>query len=168
MSAAVNLDAALSAELTGLRALALRLTRNTSDADDLVQDTLVRACRFQDKFDSSKGGMGGWLRTIMRNIHVNAVHASTRRGCHTSAFGIEWAILGTMPSDPESEISRKEQVSKIRASVDALPEQYRIAVTMCDFNGMAYAEISKETGWPMGTVMSRIHRGRRMVECSLR
>lgn len=159
----------LQSELNNLRALAGRLTSTSADADDLVQDTFMKALRHAAKYSEAKGDVGVWLRSIMRNDAKNAVRD---RGRFLRVVGSEDLADAAMlrqqqDGNPEVAATRSEEAARIRAAIDMLPEAQAAAVRLCDLEGLAYAEIAATMGWPIGTVMSRIHRGRRALETIL-
>lgn len=154
-------------DIDTLRSAALFMTRDVPAADDLVQDTLVRAVRFWRTYDAAKGSVRGWLRAILWNSFKNSSGDEERRCRHIDAFRGAGSFFEARIEDPESAFVREEQAARVRAAVDAIPERYRAALVMCDFKGMSYAEIAEALNCPIGTVMSKIHRGRRSVEASL-
>lgn len=169
-AAALEIDT-ITTEMSSLRALALALTHSSSDADDLLQDSLLRAWRFRNSFDPSRGDAKCWMKTIVRNTHANRCASTDSQNRSRDGLAIVVAISDSMHSCPEAAVLRSEHESEIRAvvhaAIDALPSEQAVAVRMCDIEGLSYAEIARRTGVPMGTVMSRIHRGRRRMEAML-
>lgn len=156
-----------------LYAVALRLTRNPADAEDLTQNTFVKALRFHDKF--KKGTyIKAWLLTILRNTFINEYRRKSRRPSEVELSGIE-AAPDTKP-DPdiffEPQTGNRADLLElvddpVRKAVEALPSDFREAVIMADMEDMSYKEIADIMQCPLGTVMSRLYRGRKMLRESL-
>lgn len=161
---------ALAAEalnfLEPLFATALRLTRNRSDAEDLVQDTFVKALRFSDRFTPGTN-LKAWLYTILHNTWRNRRRDAARAPVETDSPRVEEAatqVGGPVAADtPERILLRASVDAELREALDALPETFREAVWLRDVEEFTYAEIAEMLGIPMGTVMSRISRGRRLL-----
>lgn len=157
--------------LDGLYGTALRMTRNRAEADDLVQDTIVRAYRFWHTFKTGTS-IKAWLFTILRNTFISRYHRANRaKSAHSDiqaqmpALGPEVAVGhpdSRMPS-PEAAMTRRMTQERIATALEAVPEDYRFAVILADLEGMAYKEIAEIMQCPIGTVMSRIYRGRRLL-----
>lgn len=155
-------------------ALATRLTRNPSEAEDLVQDTVVKAMRAQAQF-SPGTNLKAWLLRILTNTFINRYR---RGGLERSVFGGPdaepladgWISTATMRQlrDPESLALSPLIEAEIRSAIDALPVDFRMAVLLADVEELSYEEIATIMGCPMGTVMSRLHRGRKLLQKSLR
>jgi RNA polymerase sigma-70 factor, ECF subfamily len=147
---------------------ALRLTRNVADAKDLQQDAIVRALRFHHKFQPGTY-LRAWLLTILRNTFINDYRRKGRRP-HT----VEWIgddIVPVPPSHADADMKyypgefRSTNVLEflsddLRNAVEALPDSSRDTVIMADLQDMSYKEIAEALDCPLGTVMSRLHRGR--------
>jgi len=156
-----------------LYAVALRLTRNPTEAEDLTQNTLVKALRFHDKF--KKGTyIKAWLLTILRNTFINEYRRKARRPMQVELTGAEPAEE-TSP-DPEVPLDLREQrreellellEDEVRHALDALPEDFRLAVIMADLEDRSYKEIAEAMDCPLGTVMSRLYRGRKLLRDQL-
>ena len=157
--------------LEPLYATALRLTRNRADAEDLVQDTLVKAFRFSDKFEPGTN-LRAWLSTILHNTWRNRVRDAGREAVEVDSTRLEEteaAADGASGSEtPEQLLLRNTMDGDLRAALDELPDVFRQAVWMRDVEEFSYAEIAKMLDVPIGTVMSRISRGRRMLLDQLR
>ena len=155
-------DAALS-HVDGLYGAALRLTRNPVDAEDLVQDTYVKAFRFADRFETGTN-LRAWLYTILHNTFLNARRRLVRDPVEADPEAVE---LAAAPPDaspsPEDALLRRTLDADLRAALDSLPEAYQDAVWLRDVDEFSYAEIAKMLDIPIGTVMSRISRGRRLL-----
>ena len=157
--------------LEPLYATALRLTRNRADAEDLVQDTLVKAFRFSDKFEPGTN-MRAWLSTILHNTWRNRIRDAGREAVEVDSTRLEEAETtadGSSTSEtPEQLLLRKTLDEDLRVALDELPDVFRQAVWMRDVEEFSYAEIAKTLDVPIGTVMSRISRGRRLLLDQLR
>ena len=152
--------------LDALYATALRLTRNRADAEDLVQDTLVRALRFGDRFTPGTN-LKAWLYTILHNAWRNRRRDAQRDPVAADSDLVDEAV--SLPGGP-AEFETPEQVllrdtldADLQAALDELPEAFRQAVWLRDVEEFSYAEIAAMLGVPIGTVMSRISRGRRQL-----
>jgi RNA polymerase sigma-70 factor (ECF subfamily) len=157
--------------LESLYATALRLTRNRADAEDLVQDTLVKAFRFSDKFEPGTN-LRAWLSTILHNTWRNRIRDAGRAAVEVDSTRLEEAEAAADPSaaseTPEQLLLRKTLDEDLRVALDELPDVFRQAVWMRDVEEFSYAEIAKMLDVPIGTVMSRISRGRRLLLDQLR
>jgi len=149
-----------------LYATALRLTRNRADAEDLVQDTLVKALRFADRFTPGTN-LKAWLYTILHNTWRNRRRDAARDTVEVDSDRVDEAA--TVPDGPSSAdtperiLLRDTLDADLQAALDALPDAFREAVWLRDVEEFSYAEIADMVGVPIGTVMSRISRGRRML-----
>jgi RNA polymerase sigma-70 factor (ECF subfamily) len=152
---------------------AMRLTRDPSDAEDLVQDTMVRSFRFWDTFQVGTN-VKSWLLTILRNTFINGYHRRAReRSFAASVDGLsqsmgEAVAVGRhgdygQPMNGDDLIDRSITVEAIHAALEQLQPDYRLAVSLCDLEGWSYREIADALEIPIGTVMSRIHRGRKAL-----
>jgi len=165
---------AFGAEVLGylgpLYATALRLTRNRPDAEDLVQDTLVKALRFSDRFERGTN-MRAWLSTILHNTWRNRLRDASRENVEVDSARVEEAAQQEDPAaseTPEQLLLRATLDADLRAALDQLPDVFRQAVWLRDVEEFSYAEIASTLDIPIGTVMSRISRGRRMLLDALR
>ena len=149
-----------------LYATAMRLTRNRADAEDLVQDTLVKAFRFADRFERGTN-LKAWLYTILHNTWRNRRRDAARDAVDVDSERVEEAAsLPDGPAaleTPERILLRQTLDADLKAALDDLPEMFRQAVWLRDVEEFSYAEIASMLGVPIGTVMSRISRGRRML-----
>jgi RNA polymerase sigma-70 factor (ECF subfamily) len=154
--------------LPNLYSAALRLTRNPADAEDLVQETYLRAYR---GFGSFRPGtnLRAWMYRILTNTFINAYRKRQREPRTVPDEGIdEWYLYDRLAeSSAESEVLERIPDEDVRAALDALPEGFRMAVLLADVEGFSYREIAEIMGIPIGTVMSRLHRGRRALEKAL-
>lgn len=152
--------------LEPLYATALRLTRNRADAEDLVQDTFVKAIRFADRFAAGTN-LKAWLYTIMLNTWRNRRRDAARVPVDVDSPRVEEAATasgGASALDsPEQILLRQTVREDLQSALDALPDVFREAVWLRDVDEFTYAEIAGMLGIPIGTVMSRISRGRRLL-----
>jgi len=152
--------------IDGLFATALRLTRNRSDAEDLVQDTFVKALRFSDRFERGTN-LRAWMYTILHNTWRNRLRDTGRETVDVDSEQVE--LAATQPGGaesletPERILLRRTLDADLQAALDELPEAYRQAVWLRDVEEFTYAEIAEMLQVPIGTVMSRISRGRRQL-----
>jgi RNA polymerase sigma-70 factor, ECF subfamily len=152
--------------LEPLYATALRLTRNRSDAEDLVQDTFVKAFRFADRYQRGTN-LKAWLYTILHNTWRNRRRDAARDTVDVDSERVDEAA--TLPDGPaaldtpERILLRDTLDADLQAALDALPESFREAVWLRDVEEFSYAEMAEMLGVPIGTVMSRISRGRRQL-----
>ncbi|MGE5359061.1 MAG: sigma-70 family RNA polymerase sigma factor [Bacteroidales bacterium] len=143
---------------------ALRLTRNPADAEDLVQDTYLKAFRSVSQFEPGTN-LKAWLFTILHNTFLNRRRRSVREPVSVEPEEIERAAVGLSPSSPTPEqlLMRDTLDADLQAALDGLPDSFRQAVWLRDVEEFSYAEIASMLGIPIGTVMSRISRGRRLL-----
>ena len=154
--------------LDGAYNLACYLTRDPVLSEDIVQDAFVRAFRAFDQFRGSSPR--AWLFAIVRNCCWSA--QSKQKGLlslvvHDSGISTETGAMLSEPVDPsptpEEEVIRKTEINRLTAAIEAMPEPFREAVVLRDIEDLSYAEIAEVTGVPVGTVMSRLSRGRSML-----
>ncbi len=155
-----------------LYAVALRLTRNTADAQDLTQNTVVKALRFHEKFEEGTY-IKAWLLTILRNTFINEYRRKARRPTFVELTGTEPSddtspdpALGYEPSNTataDSEELLELLDDEVKLAVESLPDDFRNAVIMADLKDMSYKEIASSMNCPLGTVMSRLYRGRKLL-----
>lgn len=156
--------------LEPLYATALRLTRNRTEAEDLVQDTVVKALRFSDRFERGTN-MRAWLSTILHNTWRNRLRDSGRDTVDVDSDKVDAAanVPGAPGAEsPEQILLRGTLDADLSAALDGLPDVFRQAVWMRDVEEFSYAEMATILDVPIGTVMSRISRGRRMLMQALR
>ena len=159
--------------LPSLLAVAARLTRNTAESEDLVQDTLVKAMRAKGQFEPGTN-LKAWLLRILTNTFINryrrgSLERSIVDGADADPLWDGWMSTSSMEAmrDPESTALRPMLEAEIRAALAELPEDFRLAVVLADVEELSYREISDILGCPIGTVMSRLHRGRRILKMKL-
>ena len=156
--------------LPTLLAVGSRLTRSTAEAEDLVQDTLLKALRAREHFTPGSN-MRAWLLRILTNTFINkyrrgGLERSVLDGPDADPLADGWIGASTMEAmrDPESRAMRALLEKEIVTALDELPEEFRLAVVLSDVEELSYKEISEIMGCPIGTVMSRLHRGRRLLK----
>jgi RNA polymerase sigma-70 factor (ECF subfamily) len=161
------------AQLSSLLAVGRRLTRNPAEAEDLVQDTLVKAMRARHQFEPGTN-MRAWLMRILTNTFINrfrrgGMEKSVLEGPDADPLAAGWIGSATLRGmrDPESTALRPILHEEIGRALDALPEDFRLAVLLADVQELSYKEVAEIMGCPVGTVMSRLHRGRRMLKTAL-
>jgi len=154
------------ASLDSLYRTALRLTRDPADAEDLVQDTYLKAFRAADRFAPGTN-LRAWLFTILHNTARNRVRDRAREAVDVDSAAVEQARdsgFATRDSDtPESLLLREALAPDLQDAIDDLPAAFRQAVWLRDVEEFSYAEIAAVLDVPLGTVMSRISRGRRLL-----
>lgn len=152
-----------------LYANALRLTRSPADAEDLVQETLLRAYRFFERFERGTN-MKAWLLRIQYNAFVNRYRRTTKERDITDSMareptGEDVVSRETLSAltDPVGTALRPMVVREIGEALELLPEEHRMVVVLADIEELSYKEIAEILGCPIGTVMSRLHRARRAL-----
>jgi RNA polymerase sigma-70 factor (ECF subfamily) len=152
--------------LEPLFATAMRLTRNRADAEDLVQDTYVKAFRHSGQFKRGTN-LRAWLYTILHNTWRNRVRDASRDTVDVDSEQVEQLAAGGIGGEhietPEGILMRSTLDADLQAALNSLPEAFREAVWLRDVEEFSYAEIAEMLNVPIGTVMSRISRGRRML-----
>jgi RNA polymerase sigma-70 factor (ECF subfamily) len=157
--------------LDSLYASALRMTRNPADAEDLVQETMLRAYRSFDRFEEGTN-LKAWMFRIMTNAYINTYRKKQREPKKVSSEEIEDFDLYQELKNHDDQFSQTpERIvldslvdSDIIEAIDDLPEQFRLAVVLSDVEGFSYAEMAEIMDVPLGTVMSRLHRGRKALQ----
>lgn len=150
--------------LGALRATALRFARNEKDAEDLVQETLVRALAAWRQFQKGTN-CRAWLFRILFHNFINEYRRATRERawvgrCEPLLSPARRFAAG----DPEGAMLERLLGDEVTAALAELPDEYRQVVVMADLQGLSYREIARELGCPLGTVMSRLFRARRLLE----
>jgi RNA polymerase sigma-70 factor, ECF subfamily len=146
-----------------LYSTALRLTRNPADAEDLVQDTFLKAFRAAAQFRPGTN-MRAWMFTILHNTFLNARRDEGRSPVDADSEAVEQAAdLAGGAETPEDVLVREAMDADVRAALDSLSDTFREAVWLRDVEQFSYDEIARIVGVPIGTVMSRISRGRRLL-----
>ena len=158
--------------MPGLYSAALRMTRNAADAEDLVQETYLKAYRSYGSFREGTN-LRAWLYRILTNTYINSYRTAQRRPETTDVEDVEDLYLYRRLAESGDERSAEDEAldrftdEDVKRALEALPEAFRIAVLLADVEGFSYKEISEITDVPIGTVMSRIHRGRRALQKAL-
>jgi RNA polymerase sigma-70 factor, ECF subfamily len=158
--------------MDSLYTAALRMTRNPADAEDLVQETYLKAYRAFDTFTEGTN-LKAWLYRILTNTYINTYRTKKRRPeeqelddtedfyLYRRLGGLEAAQIGRSAEDELFDLFTDTEV---KDALESLPEQFRMAVLLADVEGFSYKEMAEILDVPIGTVMSRLHRGRRGLQ----
>jgi RNA polymerase sigma-70 factor, ECF subfamily len=141
--------------------VAYRLSGNNDDAQDLVQEALIRVKRGLERYEP--GSLEGWLARIVTNVFLDEVRRKRRRPTSALPDDPERAL----PTSPGADQMSQGLSEDIQAALATLPEEYRVPVVLCDVADQSYEQIALTLGVPVGTVRSRIHRGRRQLRALL-
>jgi RNA polymerase sigma-70 factor (ECF subfamily) len=152
---------------------ALRLTRSSEDAEDLLQETYLKAYRHYASFQPGTN-LKAWLFKILKNTFINEYRRRKQLPAQVDFAELEEtfeSVLATTDStatrNPEEELLEHSLDAEVRTSLVALPHNYKVVVLLADIEGYAYKEIADVLAIPVGTVMSRLYRGRRLLEKAL-
>ncbi len=161
--------------MQALYTAALRMTRNPADAEDLVQETFLKAYRAFDRYEDGTN-IRAWLYKILTNTFINNYRAAKRRPEKADVEDVEdlylYHRIGDLQASgagrsAEDEVFDHFTDDEVKKAIESLPEAFRIAVLLADVEGFSYKEIADITEVPIGTVMSRIHRGRKALQKAL-
>jgi RNA polymerase sigma-70 factor, ECF subfamily len=151
---------------------ALRMTRNRSDAEDLVQETYIKGWRSFHTFQEGTN-LRAWLFRIMTNTYINKYNAQKRKGTEVELDDIEELFLykrlgsidqSQLSSSAEDQMLELFTDDEVKNALESLPEDFRMPVLLSDVDGFSYKEIAEMLEIPIGTVMSRLHRGRKSMQ----
>ena len=154
---------------------AMRMTKNKADAEDLVQETFLKAYRFWESFEKGSN-CRAWLFKILTNLFITSYHKKTKEKQQFAYDDIESHYLynqledkGQMGhlSDPESFLFNQLLDDDVKKAIEELPEDFRVVVVLSFLEGFSYQEIADIVGIQLGTVKSRLHRGRKLLQKSL-
>jgi len=161
--------------MDALYTAALRLTHNSADAEDLVQETYLKAYRAYGGFEEGTN-LRAWLYRILTNTFINNYRSKKRRPDETDIEEVEdlylYRRLGGLEAAAAGRSAEDELLdwftdAEVKEAVESLPEQFRMAVLLSDVEGFSYKEIAEILDIPIGTVMSRLHRGRKALQRQL-
>lgn len=169
-----SFDVQLLTHLDTMYAVSCRMTRSTAEAEDLVQDTIVKAMRAREQFEPGTN-MKAWLLRIMTNTFINryrrgGLEREIFDGPDADSLTDGWVGATTMRAmrDPETQALTPLVEAEVQRALDALPDEFRLAVVLSDIEELSYKEIAEAMNCPIGTVMSRLHRGRKLLQKTLR
>jgi RNA polymerase sigma-70 factor (ECF subfamily) len=167
-----SFEQAALVHLDALYATGLRMTRDPRDAEDLVQDTMLSAYRFFNKFEPGTN-CKAWLFKILTNTFINKYRKRVRERevrdviDHEDTPSLMSEDVAEASRDPEGTMIGSLLSDDVKKALEAVPYDYRMAVVLCDLEEFSYKEIADIMDCPVGTVMSRLHRGRRLLQKSL-
>lgn len=153
--------------MSALYTFAVRLTRDPDDASDLVQETFMKAFRFFDKFERGTN-CKAWLFRILKNSYINRFR-KTSKAPDTVEYDVVEEFYETIrDSSMETSVLEEQMFNQalddeVAGAIDALPEEFRTVILLCDIEGFTYEEIAEFIDCPIGTVRSRLHRARKIL-----
>ena len=169
-----SFEVELLGHLDTLYGVSCRMTKSTTEAEDLVQDTVVKAMRARDQFTPGTN-LKAWLLRILTNTFINryrrgGMERELFEGPEADSLTDGWVGATTMRAmrDPETAALSPLVEAEVQRALDDLPAEFRLAVVLSDIEELSYKEIADAMGCPIGTVMSRLHRGRRLLQKTLR
>ena len=154
--------------ITQMYGTALRLTRNSADAEDLLQETSLKAYQAFGQYESGTN-LRAWLYKIMVNTFISSYRKAKRQPqtvseAESEDFSLFDRLSAATTETPETLILDQIPDEEVKAALEAIPEQFRMTVLLADVEGFSYKEIADITGVSIGTVMSRLHRGRKQLQ----
>lgn len=158
--------------MDGLYSAAMRMTRNAADAEDLVQETYLKAFNAYERFEAGTN-LKAWMYRILTNSYINAYRKKQRRPDESDIDDIEDLYLyrrlggaesAVLSRSAEDELLEMFGEDEVKLALEDLPEHYRMPILLADVEGFAYKEIAEILDVPVGTVMSRLHRGRKQLQ----
>jgi len=158
--------------MNALYRTALRMTKNVNDAEDLVQEAFVKAFRFWEKFQLGSNARA-WLFKIMTNVFINEYRSKSRSPMSVNVDDLDDNFLygqlaTTSPGDnPEKQLFAKILDDDVKKAIEKLPEDFRLVVVLSFIEGFSYQEIAEIADLQLGTVKSRLHRGRKLLQKEL-
>ena len=167
-----DFEAAALPHLDALYNMAYRLTRNPEDAEDLIQETYFKAYKYYDKFEEGTN-LKAWLFRIMKNSFINGYRKKQNQPPESAFSDIEESFENLVSDDagqiknPEEEILESVLDEDVQQAIDTLRDDYRMVILLVDLEGFSYKEAAEILEVPVGTVMSRLYRGRRILEKAL-
>ena len=170
-----HFEGLIKGHLDALYRTALRMTKNAADAEDLVQETSLKAYRYFDRFEEGSN-IRAWLFKILTNLFINRYRKESKAPAQVDLDDVEdFQLYGKMVENglvglggsPEKSLFDRVLGSDIDRAIEALPEDFRIVVVMAFIEGLSYEEIAEALNVPMGTVKSRLFRGRKLLQKAL-
>ena len=158
--------------MDGLYSAAMRMTRNAADAEDLIQETYLKAFNAYERFEAGTN-LKAWMYRILTNSYINAYRKKQRRPDESDIDDIEDLYLyrrlggaesAVLSRSAEDELLEMFGEDEVKLALEDLPEHYRMPILLADVEGFAYKEIAEILDVPIGTVMSRLHRGRKQLQ----
>jgi len=173
-SAVDNFEVELLSHLDTLYGVSCRMTKSSVEAEDLVQDTIVKAMRARGQYQPGTN-IKAWLLRILTNTFINryrrgGLERDVLEGPDADPLTDGWVGANTMRAmrDPETAALKPIIEAEVSRALEELPEDFRLAVVLSDIEELSYKEIAEAMGCPIGTVMSRLHRGRKLLQKTLR
>lgn len=172
MTTTERFESTALSHLDFLYGMAMKITRNEDDARDLVQETVLRAFRFFDKFEEGTN-CKAWLYRILKNTYINHYRRARRRPNELALESYEdlpeaqMEQQGLEQMDPEASFFNSLLKEDVRRAYESLPQEYREVLALAVGEGFSYKEVASMVGCPIGTVMSRLHRARKIMQKQL-